>query len=136
MSISRARGLTGWTIRGSIALRGRRIFVCSLLRKRLWGPTFLLFSWYRKLILRSCKAVGGETDLLSPFSGEIKYECNHTSNFLYAFMSWTACLHRKLAGLELVVYARCGTGKMRLFALARIMDDCSFHDVLLLVESM
>ena len=45
-------------------------------------------------------------------------------------------MHRELAGLELV-FARRGTGKMCLFALVRIsiMDDCSFHDEVLLMGS-
>jgi hypothetical protein len=45
-------------------------------------------------------------------------------------------MHQELAGLELILYAQYGTGKMCLFALVRIMEDCSLHDEVLLTESM
>jgi len=76
---------TGWTVRVSNPGKGERFFFFIICPYRLWGPSRLIFSGYRRSLF-SVKAAGPWTEPLPRYSAEIKNEWSYTS-------TPPACLH-------------------------------------------
>lgn len=69
---------TGWTVRCSSTVGGKRFSVLHFRRYRPWGPTRFFYNGYRLSFLRA-KWLGRGVNHPSLPSAEVNYEWSHTS---------------------------------------------------------